>query len=77
MNTSKAVLHGKLKGAQCSEPLKSRVPSIWFVWKIFDFLVAQEQKLGAMEPPGSARAQPWRLINISQILIVYIVVKGS
>ena len=44
---SKAVLYWKLKGAQCSEPVKSRVPSIWFVWKIWDFLVAQEQKLGA------------------------------
>ena len=43
----KAVLQGKLKGAHCSEPVKSRVPSIWFVWKIWDFLVAQGQKLGA------------------------------
>ena len=43
----KAVLWGKLKGAQCSETVKSRVPSIWFVWKIWDFLVAQGQKLGA------------------------------
>ena len=22
-----------LKGAQCSEPVKSRMPSIWFIWK--------------------------------------------
>ena len=29
----KAVLLGKLKEAECSEPVKSRVPSIWFVWK--------------------------------------------
>ena len=36
---------GKLKGAQCSETVKSRVPSIWFVWKIWDFLVAWGQKL--------------------------------
>ena len=36
-----------MKGAQCSEPVKSRLPSIWFVWKIWDFLVAQKQKLGA------------------------------
>ena len=26
---------------------KSRVPSIWSVWKIWDFLVARRQKLGA------------------------------
>ena len=43
----KAVLLGKLKGAQCTEPVKSRVPSIWFVWKIWDFLVTREQKFGA------------------------------
>ena len=42
----KAVVQRKLKGAQCSEPVKSSVPSIWFVWKIWDFLVAQEQKVG-------------------------------
>ena len=36
-----------MKRVQCSEPVKSRVPSIWFVWKNCDFLVAQEQKLGA------------------------------
>ena len=36
---------GKLKGAQCSETVKSRVPSIWFVWKIWDFLVARGRKL--------------------------------
>ena len=41
------MLWGKLKGAQCSETVKSRVPSIWFVWKIGDFLVARGQKLGA------------------------------
>ena len=41
------MLWGKLKGAQCSETVKSRVPSIWFVWKIWDFLVARGQKLGA------------------------------
>ena len=43
----KAVLQRKLKGAQCSETVKSRVPGMWFVWKIWDFLVAREQKLGA------------------------------
>ena len=47
LQVTKAVLWGKLKGAQCSETVKSRVPSIWFVWKIWDFLVAREQKLGA------------------------------
>ena len=46
LTLSKAVLYGKLKGAQCSEPVKSRVPSIWFVWKIWDLLVARGQKLG-------------------------------
>ena len=44
---TKALLLGKLKGAQCSETVKSRVPSIWFVWKKYDFLIAREQKLGA------------------------------
>ena len=28
------LLERKLQVAQCSEPVKSRVPSIWFVWKI-------------------------------------------
>ena len=32
--------------AQCSESVKSRVPSKWFVSKNQDFLVAREQKLG-------------------------------
>ena len=27
-----AVLQEKFKGAQCSEPVKYRVPSIWFLW---------------------------------------------
>ena len=36
-----------MKRAQCSETVKSRVPSIWFVWKIWDFLVTRGQKLGA------------------------------
>ena len=31
--TYKAVLWEKLKGAQCSELVKSRVPSMWFVMK--------------------------------------------
>ena len=33
----------KLKGAYRSEPVKSRVPSIWFLGKNYDFLVIQEQ----------------------------------
>ena len=45
---SKAVLWEKLKAAQCSELVKSSVPSIWFLWKSKDFLVAQEQHLDAM-----------------------------
>ena len=43
----KAVLLWKLKIAWCSELVKSRVPSIWFVWKIWAFLVTRGQKLGA------------------------------
>ena len=37
---------GKMKGAQCSEPVKSKVPRIWFVLKSKHFTVAQQQKLG-------------------------------
>ena len=37
-----------MKGAQCSEVVKSGVPSIWFLWKSQDFLVTQEQKLRTM-----------------------------
>ena len=29
------------------KPVKTSVPSIWFLWKSKDFLVAREQKLGA------------------------------
>ena len=29
---NKAVLQEKFKGAQCSEPVKYRVPRIWFLW---------------------------------------------
>ena len=36
----------KLKGALCSELVKSRVPSIWFVWKIWHFPVTWKQKFG-------------------------------
>ena len=32
------------KGAQCSEIVKSRVSTIWFIWKNYDLLVAQEKK---------------------------------
>ena len=36
---------GKLewKGAQCSEPVKSKVPSMWFLCKHEYFLVTQEK----------------------------------
>ena len=44
--TLKAELWGKLTGAQCSETVKSRVPSIWFVWKFWNFLFTRGQKLG-------------------------------
>ena len=46
------------RGAQCSATVKSRVPSIWFVWKSWDFLVRRQG------PPGSARAQPWEYMQI-------------
>ena len=36
----------KSKGAQCSEPVKSKVPSVWFLWKTKIFLVSRKQKLG-------------------------------
>ena len=56
----KAVLLWKLKIALCSELVKSRVPSLWFVWKIWDFLVTWEQKFGAkshrallLKPPSN------------------------
>ena len=40
----KATLKEKLNRAQCSEPVKSKVPSIEFLWKSYDFLIIQEQK---------------------------------
>ena len=40
----KAVLQGKLKGAQCSEPVKSS---------------HQRENVGHQGPPNSARKQPW------------------
>ena len=33
------------------DPIKSRVPSIWFVWKSYYFLVTRENKLGARGHP--------------------------
>jgi len=44
--TFKAVLWDKLKGARCTEPVKSRVPSMKMLWKSQGFLVPQQQKLG-------------------------------
>ena len=43
---TKAVFQEESKVAQCSEVLKSSVPSTWFLWKSKDFLVTREQKLG-------------------------------
>ena len=40
----KAVLQGKLKGAQCSEPVKSS---------------GQRENVGRQGPPSSGRKQPW------------------
>ena len=48
----------KLKGAQCSEHVKSRVPSIWCVWKNVRFPSRPRAKVGHHRPPGSAGAQP-------------------
>ena len=56
---SKAVLYLKLKGAQCSEPVKSRVPSIMICMKNLRFSSRPRAKVRRQEPPGSARAQPW------------------
>ena len=71
----KAVLWGKLNGAQCSETVKSRVPSLWFVWKIWDFLVARGQKLGARghralleHSPAIAPGVPWGCLTLLQNL---------
>ena len=58
------MLWGKLKGAQCSETVKSRVPSIWFVWKNLRFSSRPRAKVRCQGPPGSARAQPWCLRSI-------------
>ena len=65
-NINKAVLYGKLKGAQYSETVKSRVPSIWFVWKIWDFLVARRQKLGARGHRALLEHIPDKHANSSQ-----------
>ena len=60
--STKAVLQGKLKGAQCSEPVKSRVPSIIMIcMKNLTFSSRPRAKVGSWGPPGSARAQPWAL----------------
>ena len=45
--TRLTVLSEKLTGPQCTEPVKSREPSAWFLWKNKDFLVTCEQQLGA------------------------------
>ena len=60
---TKAVLKGKLKGAQCPEPVNFRVPR---------FSSHPRAKVRCPGPPGSARAQPWepsnKLINFSNLL---------
>ena len=58
------MLWGKLKGAQCSETVKSRVPSIWLVWKNLRFSSRPRAKVRRQGPPGSASAQPWCLRSI-------------
>ena len=68
-NWIQALLWGKLKGAQCFNPVKSRVPSIWFVQKLR--FSSRPRKVGCQGLPGSARAQPWNLM----IVLLYIVLK--
>ena len=45
----------KLKGAQCSEPVKSRV---LIAYDLYEFSSHRRAKVGHQQPPGSARAQP-------------------
>ena len=54
----------KIEG--CSETVKSRVPSIWFVWKIWDFLVTRRQKLGARGHRALLEHIPDKHANSSQ-----------
>ena len=42
------------------DAVRSWVPSVWFLCKNCDFVVIQEQKLGARGLQGTARAQTWR-----------------
>ena len=65
--TRLAVLSEKLTGSQYTEPVKSRVPSAWFLWKNKDFLVTRERQ----EPMGTARAQP--CIQTALVLFYYII----
>ena len=58
-----AVLLGKLKGAQCSEPAKSRVPSMWFVWKKLRFSSHPRTIIWCQTPLGSAKASPGPTCN--------------
>ena len=58
--TFKAVLWDKLKGARCTEPMKSRVPSMRLLWKSQGFLVPQRQKLDTR-----VRAQLCIQLNLS------------
>ena len=47
-----------MKGAQCSETVKSRAPRKWFVWKRLRFSGHPRAKVRGQGPLGSARTQP-------------------
>ena len=48
----------KIEGAQCSEPVKSRVPSIMICKIKLRFFSHPRAKVRRQGPPGCARAQP-------------------
>ena len=65
LSAVKDVLQEKLEGAQCSETVKSSVPSTWFEWKIWDFPVTRGQKLGARVHQALLEHSPGRTLLIS------------
>ena len=65
----------KLKDAQCSKPVKSRVLSMGFLLKRYDFLVTLEQKIRCLKLPlGSTRAQSCTH-NICMYIAMHIKIK--
>ena len=55
----------KIEGAQCSEPVKSRVPSIMICKKKLRVSSHPRAKVRRQGPPGPARAQScdWKLLS--------------